>query len=268
MALKTDYKDDVFSGNRKYQKTDNPDGTISLVEKTAYSQKGDTFSAADINEINKAVNGLSAVATESANGLMSSEDKTALDVLKNDGPMVLKSLGRVMTANVNYGDSKLRFMIASGETSEGKPDDSGYILNFSWDNDKWESQLFLPSTSNANSPMQYRFMINGEWKDWISLYSENNPQKSTTKSFTLSVNGWAYNSDYDMYFYKIDDSLVTGTSNQEIVPSSSINREQLKALQKANLVGGSQDNGIMYLWVYGTVPTIDIPIRVIFRGTI
>lgn len=212
------------------------------------------------------INSLSAVATTSANGLMSAEDKTALDGLKNDGPMVLKSLGIVTTANVNYGDSKLRFMIASGETSEGKPDDSGYILNFSWDNDKWESQLFLPSTSNANSPMQYRFMMNGEWKDWISLYSENNPQKSTTKKFTLSANNWKYYGDH--YYYDLADPLITANSNQEIIPAQTITLEQLKALQKANLNCDMQMEGHATLRVYGTVPTIDIPIAVIFRGTI
>lgn len=89
MALKTDYKDDVFSGDRKYQKADNPDGTISLVDKTSYSQKGDTFSAADINATNKAVNSLSAVATTSANGLMSAADKSKLDNLQVGGKNLL-----------------------------------------------------------------------------------------------------------------------------------------------------------------------------------
>lgn len=86
---------------------------------------------------------------------------------------------------------------------------------------------------------------------------------TTTKSFTLSAANWEKSGEWDKY--TISDSLVTATSNQEVVPSSSISREQLKALQKANLVG-SQENGKMHLWVYGTVPTIDIPITIIFRG--
>lgn len=86
---------------------------------------------------------------------------------------------------------------------------------------------------------------------------------TTTKSFTLSASGWHASGGW--YVYNIFDSLVTATSNQEVIPSSSISREQLKALQKASLVG-SQENGKMFLWVYGTVPTIDIPIVVIFRG--
>ena len=56
MLLKTNYRDDVFEGNRKYRKTDNPDGTISLEDVTAYKQVGDTFAATDINATNAAIN--------------------------------------------------------------------------------------------------------------------------------------------------------------------------------------------------------------------
>ena len=174
MALKTDYKDDVFSGDRKYQKKDNSDGTISLVDKTAYSQKGDIFSAADINATNKAVNGLSAVATTSANGLMSAADKA-----KMNG-------------------------ISAG------------------------------ATKNV----------------------------STTKSYTLSASSWSSGT------YTISDSLITASSNQEILPAIGITTDQMKALQKAMITDAGQTSGSLTIKAMGTVPTIDIPIRVIFRGAI
>lgn len=56
MALKTNYKDDVFTGNRKYKQTSNSDGSISLEDTTAYTQEGDIFAAKDINDTNTAVN--------------------------------------------------------------------------------------------------------------------------------------------------------------------------------------------------------------------
>lgn len=56
MSLKTDYKNDKFSGARKYRKTDNEDGTISLEDVTVYEETGDVFGAADINATNEAVN--------------------------------------------------------------------------------------------------------------------------------------------------------------------------------------------------------------------
>lgn len=54
--LKTDYKDDVFSGNRKFRPISNPDGTASFVDMTDYSQVGDTYGAAEINAQNTFIN--------------------------------------------------------------------------------------------------------------------------------------------------------------------------------------------------------------------
>lgn len=90
---------------------------------------------------------------------------------------------------------------------------------------------------------------------------DTNP-KSTTKSFTLSASGW---SDWTQ---SISDSLITATSNQEVLPAIGISKEQLIAFQKAMIVDAGQSTGKFTLRVMGTLPTIDIPIRVIFRGTI
>lgn len=85
---------------------------------------------------------------------------------------------------------------------------------------------------------------------------------SATKSFTLSASSWSSGS------YTISDSMITASSNQEILPAIGITTDQMKALQKASIVDAGQSAGSMTLKALGTVPTIDIPIRVIFRGTI
>lgn len=58
--LKTDYKDQLLDTSvntqRKYLQVDNGDGTISLVDETAYTQEGDSFGAGDINATNAVVN--------------------------------------------------------------------------------------------------------------------------------------------------------------------------------------------------------------------
>ncbi|SET70925.1 hypothetical protein SAMN05443270_1060 [Lacrimispora sphenoides] len=56
MELKTNYKNDKFTGMRRYQKIDNTDGSISLNDVTAYAEIGDIYSADDINMSNKEVN--------------------------------------------------------------------------------------------------------------------------------------------------------------------------------------------------------------------
>lgn len=73
--LKTDYKDDVYSGDRKYQETQNADGTVSLEDVTEYTQEGDIFGASDANATNEAVNDLYKVipVTLTANGWTGSQ---------------------------------------------------------------------------------------------------------------------------------------------------------------------------------------------------
>lgn len=56
MSLKENYKNDIYSGERKYQMIQNDDGTVSFRDVTVYTQDGDIFSADDINVTNKAVN--------------------------------------------------------------------------------------------------------------------------------------------------------------------------------------------------------------------
>ena len=41
--LKTDYKDAMYDGARKYKITSNADGTSGITDETVYTQEGDPF---------------------------------------------------------------------------------------------------------------------------------------------------------------------------------------------------------------------------------
>ena len=56
MALRTNYKDDVFEGNRKYALTQGGDGKYEIIDSTHYTVQGDLFGANDINATNAAIN--------------------------------------------------------------------------------------------------------------------------------------------------------------------------------------------------------------------
>ena len=56
--LKTDYKDAMYDGARKYRIKANTDGTSVIADETVYTQEGDAFGAKDINATNMAVNQL------------------------------------------------------------------------------------------------------------------------------------------------------------------------------------------------------------------
>ena len=84
--------------------------------------------------------------------------------------------------------------------------------------------------------------------------------KSTIISTTLYAETWNAGS------YTITSDFISSTSNQEIIPAVGITEEQYKALSAAMIVDGGQSTGSMTLKALGKVPTIDVPIRIIFRG--
>ena len=57
MSLRTDYKDDIYEGSRRWRITQNEDGTYNISDATSYTQKGDKFGQNDINAITQAVEG-------------------------------------------------------------------------------------------------------------------------------------------------------------------------------------------------------------------
>ena len=58
MALKTNYKDAAWSGERQYQIRALGNGYSAITDQTAYTVQGDAFGAKDINDTNAAINKL------------------------------------------------------------------------------------------------------------------------------------------------------------------------------------------------------------------
>ena len=58
MALKTNYKDAAWSGDRLYKITDAGSGKSTIEDVTSYTVFGDSFGARDINATNTAINSL------------------------------------------------------------------------------------------------------------------------------------------------------------------------------------------------------------------
>lgn len=65
----------------------------------------------------------------------------------------------------------------------------------------------------------------------------------------------------------ITSTYITATNSVAMIPGKNITDEQLKALQKANCQDcGTQSVGSITLKVFGKVPTINIPVRLIIGG--
>lgn len=58
MALKTNYKDAAWSGERQYQIRSLGNGYSAITDRTVYTVQGDAFGAKDINDTNAAINKL------------------------------------------------------------------------------------------------------------------------------------------------------------------------------------------------------------------
>lgn len=82
----------------------------------------------------------------------------------------------------------------------------------------------------------------------------------TTVSLTILSSAWGET-------VTIEDEAITATKNVVMIPGSTITKEQLNALQKANCQDcGVQGAGSVTFKVFGTIPTIDIPVKLIIGG--
>ena len=107
-TLKTNYKNDAYSGNRKFKMTNNSDGTVSFEDVTPYTQTGDNFGAAELNSFAEAIN-------ESAD----KNDLTNQGASKFVGALAIKTLM-----------SKLSLPFAESDTVGGVTWETSHITNF------------------------------------------------------------------------------------------------------------------------------------------
>ena len=90
--------------------------------------------------------------------------------------------------------------------------------------------------------------------------------KSVKRNITINASSWeAVTGQQYIAKFLLSNSNVTATNNIELLAGSSITKTQLAALQSANIVGGAQSAGSIYLLAYGTKPSVDIPVTVMFR---
>lgn len=143
---------------------------------------------------------------------------------------------------------------------------NSYYSNFKTSNkadfDAWFNGIKGQLTSDSAAKQQAQInTINSNISSMqTSVNSLNSKMVTTKKNITLTSSGWSNGT------YTISDSLITASSYQEIIPSESITSDQMNALQRASLVQTAQAGGSITIKAFGTVPSIDIPIIVIFRG--
>lgn len=125
MSLKTDYKDAMFDGARKYRITENPDGSSGITDETTYTQAGDPFGANDINATNVEINKIqrTAVVSLPVSGWSSTvpySQRVAVSGIKGtDVPEVKVYAPKTLDSASVKLRIKLTAMITAGGTEDG-----------------------------------------------------------------------------------------------------------------------------------------------------
>lgn len=126
MALRTNYKNDVFEGNRKYTLTQGGDGKYEIIDSTNYTVQGDTFGANDINATNSAVNALQGLkqvlvdVSKWSNTAPYTQEISVPGITSADSPTVGLYLSGQESADAVKAMSKAFAMVDFVETLNGK----------------------------------------------------------------------------------------------------------------------------------------------------
>lgn len=124
--LSTDFKDDILASQnskRKYTQVNNPDGTVSFQDSTAYSQVGSSYGAKEVNEEREAINSIY------ANKLVTLDE---IDLVTEPGFFVDAQVVKELNSNIKILNSKndnghaLKVFNASENLAYGCWDDGLY----------------------------------------------------------------------------------------------------------------------------------------------
>lgn len=126
MALKTDYRADVFEGNRKYQINTDAQGKSEILDVTEYAQEGDIFGPEDINAITGEINRMTreVEVTLRASGWSASAPYTQTvpveGLTTEDNPILVKVIPAGATPEQVKAYNKAFGMIDDGDTADGQ----------------------------------------------------------------------------------------------------------------------------------------------------
>lgn len=207
--MKTDWKDDVLApimkGKRRYNIYENDDSTVSFIDATQYSQVGDNFGAAELNqigeEINESVDMITAAvqsAQASAESAQASADKASeftpegYDAFVSSTELRLDGLRNFNTyADITFMDTvdesenhRTRFQI-------DRKSHQAYLFNHEENSDFWLGETI---STYHDAPNGIDIL---EYVDNISIF--RNSTRKLVHGFN-SINSPLNNTDNDFYY--------------------------------------------------------------------
>jgi len=167
MALKTDFKDDIFEGNRKYKLSQDGTGNTEIQDVTVYSQEGDLFTAEHINATNEAVNGLSEDMVDLKKSVSDGKAQVAAAITAKRVPTAATATFGEMAANIG------KIVLGSGNAV---PSDVLVGKTFT-NNDGVEYTGTMPNRGDYNGWGNSKGNDAGNQRMWVKVpsgyYNEN-----------------------------------------------------------------------------------------------
>lgn len=163
--MKTDWKDDVFSGRRKYNIISNSDGTKSLEDVTTYTQTGDSFGAKELNEIGEEVNEIKKSVSDGKTLIAAAITAKKIAAAASDTFAVLaQKIGQIVTGGGNAAKPD----VLAGKTFTNE---DGIIYEGTMADYSDTTRSATPSLDTTNSRLQMAFSATGKYSTASKLYA-------------------------------------------------------------------------------------------------
>lgn len=246
IPLKTNYKDAIWTGRKKYNQINNDDGTISFEDVTSYSQKEDSFfGAQDANRMNSTMN----------------------DIMRKDSPFFTDNAGahNALYRGKNLGDSYTltqQAVVGTGEFTDLYIGDyweiSGikyYIAAFNYFPKKSNHVVIVPETLSqtsqmyssattrygyANSPMRQKII-----DEILPIFRAAFSNRLLTHSIPLAIS--------------VDNNIVTNYANynevatlmtEEMITGTSVLKAMRSVIASDNIANRSYEIRILPLFLF------------------
>lgn len=193
-------------------------------------------------------NGYTGTEQEWVNGIRGVAGKSAYEVAKDGGFTGTQAEWLASLKGATGDSGKSAYQVAK---------DGGY------DGTETEWLASLKGAKGDQGKSAYQSAVDGGYSgsesDWVNSLK---PSESTIISVTIASSTWNET-------VTVTDEHITATNNVAMIPGLNITNAQLDALQKANCQDcGTQSTGSITFKLFGDIPDIDIPIRLIIGGGI
>lgn len=173
----------------------------------------------------------------------------------------INSTSKTITLNVNsLGAKNVRLPLSFNTTAVTTPTVENWLsankpTKLMYDGSQWKPNL---QRTSANTLYGSVPIENGGTNADNLVDARKNLGIASVK-VDQTINSWSSTMTFS-------NSAITATSAIEILPGANITLTQLKALQKAQIVGYTQVAGKLTYKCLGTVPSTSIPVTFIIRG--